>query len=170
MKYYIAGYPVSDELYHHGIQGQKWGIRRYQNPDGTLTAAGRARYSYDQSMRELGIEEKKNKWTTDVVEKRLVGQHMRYKNAEDRSWRRAAKAKSKGKDPSKYINKAKEFSKSADMVKKMGLNYKDLDKGTKRSMNMRLIGMQYAGQFLAGIPGNVLAYQLGETYLRDKLS
>lgn len=34
----------TNELYHHGILGQKWGIRRYQNPDGTLTAAGKARY------------------------------------------------------------------------------------------------------------------------------
>ena len=42
--YYIAGFPVSDELYHHGIKGQKWGIRRYQNEDGTLTAAGKERY------------------------------------------------------------------------------------------------------------------------------
>lgn len=31
-------------LYHHGIKGQKWGIRRYQNEDGTLTAEGRERY------------------------------------------------------------------------------------------------------------------------------
>lgn len=42
--YYIAGMPVSDELFHYGILGQKWGLRRYQNPDGTLTAAGKARY------------------------------------------------------------------------------------------------------------------------------
>ncbi len=31
------------ELYHHGIKGQKWGIRRFQNKDGTLTTAGKKR-------------------------------------------------------------------------------------------------------------------------------
>lgn len=31
------------ELYHHGILGQKWGVRRFQNKDGSLTAAGKKR-------------------------------------------------------------------------------------------------------------------------------
>ncbi len=35
--------PETGMLAHHGILGQKWGVRRYQNPDGTLTAAGRRR-------------------------------------------------------------------------------------------------------------------------------
>lgn len=35
------------ELFHHGIKGQKWGVRRFQNKDGTLTAAGSKRYSID---------------------------------------------------------------------------------------------------------------------------
>ena len=35
------------ELYHHGIKGQKWGVRRYQNKDGTLTEAGKKRSNLD---------------------------------------------------------------------------------------------------------------------------
>ncbi len=33
-----------NELRHHGVKGQKWGVRRYQNADGSLTSAGRKRY------------------------------------------------------------------------------------------------------------------------------
>lgn len=42
-------------LIHHGIKGQKWGIRRYQNPDGTLTPAGRERY-YKDRVKQLKTE------------------------------------------------------------------------------------------------------------------
>lgn len=34
----------SDSLSHHGILGQKWGVRRFQNADGTWTEAGKKRY------------------------------------------------------------------------------------------------------------------------------
>ena len=35
------------DLRHHGIKGQKWGVRRFQNADGSLTADGRKRYGTD---------------------------------------------------------------------------------------------------------------------------
>lgn len=38
-----------DYLAHHGIKGMKWGVRRYQNEDGTLTAAGKARYGVESA-------------------------------------------------------------------------------------------------------------------------
>lgn len=34
-------YITSEYVAHHGVKGQKWGVRRYQNPDGTLTALGK---------------------------------------------------------------------------------------------------------------------------------
>lgn len=43
----------STELYHHGVKGQKWGVRRYQEADGTLTAEGKRRYRTDQGTREI---------------------------------------------------------------------------------------------------------------------
>lgn len=59
----------TNELYHHGILGQKWGVRRYQNKDGTLTAEGRRHYGY-------GDSKKSNVVTTDQAKQ----QYYKYKD------------------------------------------------------------------------------------------
>lgn len=41
------------ELYHHGIKGMKWGVRRYQNKDGTLTAEGRKHFENYNTEKKL---------------------------------------------------------------------------------------------------------------------
>lgn len=41
----------NDELYHHGILGQRWGVRRYQNADGSLTAAGKKKRGIIQTIK-----------------------------------------------------------------------------------------------------------------------
>lgn len=54
-------YPYNDELYHHGILNQKWGLRRFQNRDGSLTAAGRLRYAKNTEGKDARIAAAKEK-------------------------------------------------------------------------------------------------------------
>lgn len=59
-------YTKNGDLVHHGIKGQKWGQRRYQNKDGSLTPAGKKRYSDaswdgpEPTLRELGKMQKED--------------------------------------------------------------------------------------------------------------
>lgn len=53
------------ELYHHGIKGQKWGVRRYQYADGTYTPAGRKRYGV--SRNDSRMERMADKFTRNEI-------------------------------------------------------------------------------------------------------
>lgn len=79
-------YNCSYELYHHGIQGQKWGIRRYQNPDGTLTAAGRhrakqgIRAKYTAENAKKGAKNSMTKFARERNQKRYDKKHAKYES------------------------------------------------------------------------------------------
>lgn len=63
----------SNELMHHGIHGMRWGVRRYQNKDGSLTAAGRKRINQLDSeyQRLTGMKLNKKTSSADVKKTEL---------------------------------------------------------------------------------------------------
>lgn len=52
-------YQYPDYLMHHGVKGMRWGHRRYQNEDGSLTLAGKKRLKYDEA-KKLKIQQRLN--------------------------------------------------------------------------------------------------------------
>ena len=50
---------MNDYIYHHGVKGQRWGIRRYQNEDGSLTEEGKKRYG-TVGLKEVSLERIQN--------------------------------------------------------------------------------------------------------------
>lgn len=58
MNYYGYVFDCDSALQHHGILGQKWGVRRFQNKDGTLTSAGKKRRAENYSDQQRQRDEK----------------------------------------------------------------------------------------------------------------
>ena len=65
---------MSNELYHHGILGQKWGVRRFQNADGSLTAAGQKRLE----KKDVSWAKKKSDKITAQAQKKNQKQLNKY--------------------------------------------------------------------------------------------
>ena len=106
--YYRSG--ANSYLAHHGIKGQKWGVRRYQNEDGSLTDEGKKRYG-DYSEKIGKSISKANRLETKAANARTnLGREwnaMRAVSARLKAERKADKAegKSKWSSGNSYLNK-----------------------------------------------------------------
>ena len=85
----------SNELQHFGIKGQKWGVRRYQNKDGTLTEAGKKRLSKDltkdyrrgyNSAQPFKTSEKYNKRLRETIDGAITDEDKKLVVAAKKRW------------------------------------------------------------------------------------
>lgn len=65
---------IESALAHFGIKGQKWGVRRYQNPDGTYTDAGRKRYGF-KSRRKAEKTYKSKEEAIEARDLKYINKH-----------------------------------------------------------------------------------------------
>lgn len=113
----------NNELYHHGIKGQKWGVRRYQNPDGTLTDIGRKRYGTYADYKEV----------KNLIKNNSEGHNSNYvHNAEAAVYEKSNIVKNvlddesvkKARDEYKKLNKTfDEYYKNREKYEKMTAEY-----------------------------------------------
>ncbi len=77
-------YNYTDELAHHGIKGMKWGVRRFQNDDGSLTPAGEKRYAAKSEYKDAKRNYKDTYYEQRVAKRGAFGiQGLKnYKKAE----------------------------------------------------------------------------------------
>ena len=121
-------YLPKNELKHHGILGMKWGIRRYQNPDGSLTAAGHKRYlnSLDQRMRDDTINATNNAYLEKKYSAKAGKLARRGKQEKADIYTAKAKQAGKYKDAynKDYFDAGQKLLQALDDVEKGGYSWK----------------------------------------------
>lgn len=116
-------------LTHHGILGMKWGVRRYQNKDGTLTDAGKKRY--DRDVRENNAKKKENRIdVSDPDPKRWAKEDIeRTKKTVDAGSSLLNKVKEiESSSSPKPIKKRKDLSKMTDQELKQAISREQLER------------------------------------------
>lgn len=150
------------ELYHFGIKGMRWGIRRYQNSDGSLTPAGIKRYRDTNQIRS--INEKADEQIRRIKERSKIAK------AESKAANRIAKAESKYLPKDKSSDKQKPISEMSDDEIRAKINRVRLENELKSLSPQQVSKGQ---KFVASVINNVIApaaRESGKRLLTDFLN
>lgn len=106
-------------LYHHGIKGMKWGIRRFQNADGTLTPAGRKHYTAADGVEaETKVQAKALKYSEKKVTKALARNRVDNLNYDKIKEKATVLRELGGKGDKRALVEAKKWKRYAKEVEK----------------------------------------------------
>lgn len=140
----------TNELYHWGVKGMKWGVRRYQNKDGTLTAAGKKRMYREQFDMESKERKERRKYTADT--NRWVKEDMeRTKRLTDSSKQLTNELKNANEKSIKNAKrKQMDLSQMSDKELRDQINRAFLEKQYNDMFNPPQVskGREYAGKVL----------------------
>lgn len=121
------------ELLHWGIKGMKWGVRRYQNKDGTLTPAGKKRYNanFESDVKSMSDQELRSKINRMNLEKRYIDLSKNTNSKTSRVLNTASKLAKMGSDAGKVTNDGYKLMKNLDnqKIKTAGQQLDNLSKG-----------------------------------------
>ena len=102
-----------DELFHFGVKGQKWGVRRYQNSDGTLTSEGRKRMKADNKKAfDLGMAATSWGQAEKHATRRAEKAFAKYEKAKEKGSRSIEKRNLQLQAANRAANNASEYYKA----------------------------------------------------------
>lgn len=137
----------NNELHHAGIRGMKWGVRRYQNKDGSLTDAGRKRYARD--AREKEYDKYDSETRTYYKESKKNGRSDLAADADRYAKEDLSRSRKLVDESSTMANKLKNANDNA--IRNKSKNKMDLSKMTDKQMrdeiNRALLEKQYNDMF-----------------------